>query len=72
MAQDRKSVLLRLDPALYQALASWAGAELRSVNAQVEWILRESLRQHDRLPDNVRPSRRPGRPRQDDGSASAD
>jgi hypothetical protein len=47
---DRKAFLLRLDPALYDALQRWADAELRSVNGQVEYLLREALRDAGRLP----------------------
>jgi hypothetical protein len=46
----RKAYPLRLDPAVYDALERWAGAELRSVNAQIEFILRRSLEQAGRLP----------------------
>ena len=42
-AQERKSVLLRLDPALHEALAKWATDDLRSFNAHVEWLLRRAL-----------------------------
>ena len=50
MAQ-RKPFLLRLDPATHQALERWAGAELRSVNAQIEFLLRDALRRAGRLPE---------------------
>ena len=40
---ERKSVLLRLDPAVHDALASWAADELRSTNAQIEFLLRRAL-----------------------------
>lgn len=49
MAQ-RKAFLLRLDPATYEALQRWADAELRSLNAQIEFLLRRALRQAGRLP----------------------
>jgi hypothetical protein len=39
----RKSVLLRLDPKLYNALAQWAGEEFRSTNAQIEYLLHKVL-----------------------------
>ena len=39
---DRKGFPLRLDSALYDALQRWASAELRSLNAQIEFILRKS------------------------------
>ena len=40
---ERKSVLLRLDPAVHDALARWAADELRSTNAQIEFLLRRAL-----------------------------
>jgi hypothetical protein len=39
---ERKKLLLRLDPAVYDALARWAGDDLRSVNAQIEYALRRA------------------------------
>ena len=44
MAANRKAFALRLDPALHSAVARLAGAELRSVNAEIEFLLREVLR----------------------------
>lgn len=40
---DKKSFLLRIDPALWAELERLAAGELRSVNAQIEYLLRESL-----------------------------
>jgi len=60
---ERKSVLLRLDPAVHDALARWAGDELRSTNAQIEFLLRRALADAGRLPGKAREMRRPGRPR---------
>jgi len=59
---ERKSILLRLDPAVYDALARWAGDELRSTNAQIEFLLRRALSESGRLPNRVRAMRGPGRP----------
>ena len=59
---ERKGVLLRLDPAVHDALASWASDELRSTNAQIEFLLRRALADAGRLPGNAREMRRPGRP----------
>ena len=59
---ERKSVLLRLDPAIHDALAKWAADELRSTNAQIEFLLRRALADAGRLPDRARPMRPPGRP----------
>lgn len=46
--KSRKPFLLRLDPALYDALESWAQQELRSVNGQIEFILRQAVLARDR------------------------
>jgi hypothetical protein len=43
MAQ-KKAVILRVDPKLWQELNSWAKDELRSLNGQVEYVLREAVR----------------------------
>ena len=59
---ERKSILLRLDPAVHDALARWAADELRSTNAQIEYLLRRALSESGRLPNRVGPMRRPGRP----------
>ncbi|MEU1280224.1 hypothetical protein [Streptomyces sp. NPDC005805] len=61
-AGERKQVLLRLDPAVYEALARWAGDELRSANAQIEFLLRRALAEAGRLPRDVSPQPRRGRP----------
>jgi hypothetical protein len=42
-SQDKKSFLLRIDPQLWSELERLAGAELRSVNAEIEFLLREAL-----------------------------
>jgi len=57
MAQ-RKSFLLRLDANTYKELQRWAGAELRSVNAQIEFILRQAIqkRKGGKRDDDVDPS----------------
>ncbi|HWR54098.1 MAG TPA: Arc family DNA-binding protein [Bryobacteraceae bacterium] len=49
MAQ-RKAFPLRLDPVVHDALQRWADAELRSVNAQIEFVLRQALQKAGRLP----------------------
>jgi hypothetical protein len=59
---ERKSVLLRLDPAVHDALARWAADELRSANAQIEFLLRRALADAGRLPRNATPIRPRGRP----------
>jgi hypothetical protein len=60
---ERKNILLRLDPAVHDALAKWASAELRSTNAQIEYLLRRALSDAGRLPKETGAMRRPGRPR---------
>jgi hypothetical protein len=59
---ERKSLLLRLDPAVHDALAGWAGDELRSTNAQIEFLLRRALSEAGRLPDNAGRALKRGRP----------
>lgn len=59
----RKSVLLRLDPAVHEALQRWAADDLRSVNAQIEVILRDGLRAAGRAPRDAGPLPKRGRPR---------
>ena len=48
---DRKPFLLRLDPETYAALQRWAADDLRSVNGQVEFLLRRALAEAGRLAD---------------------
>jgi hypothetical protein len=47
---ERKPFLLRLDPETFAALQAWAADDLRSVNGQVEFVLRRALRDAGRLP----------------------
>ncbi|GHF60820.1 hypothetical protein GCM10010218_47890 [Streptomyces mashuensis] len=61
--RQRKQVLLRLDPLVHDALARWADDELRSVNAQTEFLLRKALADAGRLPKGVGAMRKRGRPR---------
>jgi hypothetical protein len=42
-AEERKSFLLRIDPVLWAELEAWAADELRSVNGQVEYVLRQAV-----------------------------
>jgi hypothetical protein len=51
---ERKPFLLRLDPAVYAAMQRWADDELRSLNAQIEFVLRRALEEagrYKRRPD---------------------
>ena len=47
---ERKPFLLRIDPQVLQALQRWAGDDLRSLNAQIEFVLRRALQAEGRLP----------------------
>jgi hypothetical protein len=60
---SRRQVLLRLDPAVHDALMRWANDEFRSLNAQVEMLLRQALAEADRMPKRVGPLPKRGRPR---------
>ncbi|MGI6649488.1 MAG: hypothetical protein ACOX5W_10650 [Bacillota bacterium] len=47
---NKKSFLLRVNPKLYEVLERWAADEFRSVNAQIEFLLREAAQRAGRLP----------------------
>ena len=53
MAEARKAFLLRLPPDLMQDLEKWAADELRSVNAQIEYLLRREVRKRKREADRA-------------------
>ena len=57
---DRKAFPLRLEHETYEALQRWADAELRSLNAQIEFLLRRALQEAGRLsaPSQQRPSKK--------------
>ena len=59
---ERKAFLLRLDPKLWQDLEAWAQAELRSVNGQIEFLLREAVnkRKGQKKPPTSKDHRDPG------------
>lgn len=44
-SEERKAFLLRIDPRLWAELEAWAGDELRSVNGQIEFLLRQAVQQ---------------------------
>ncbi|GAA4406704.1 hypothetical protein GCM10023168_21990 [Fodinibacter luteus] len=67
--RERKAVLLRLDPAVHDALVRWAADDLRSVNAQVELVLRRALADAGRAPRGAGPPPRRGRPPKPAGDA---
>ena len=46
----RKAFALRVDPKILEAMQQWANDDLRSLNAQIEFVLRENLRKQGRLP----------------------
>jgi hypothetical protein len=62
---ERKQVLLRIDPAVHNALAHWAADEFRSLNAQIEMLLRRALDDAGRMPKKTQPLPKRGRPRSD-------
>jgi hypothetical protein len=62
VTQERKPVLLRIDPAVHEALARWAADDLRSLNAQLEMLLRRALIDAGRMPQQAGPLRKRGRP----------
>ena len=62
MSRERKQVPLRLDPAVHDALARWAADELRSLNAQIEVLLRRALDDAGRMPKHANAIPRRGRP----------
>jgi len=57
---DKKSFLLRVDPALWAEIERLAAGELRSVNAQVEYLLREALRSRTGKATAPPPPKKPG------------
>jgi hypothetical protein len=71
VTRERKPVLLRMDPAVHDALARWADDELRSLNAQIELILRRALVDAGRMPKGAAPLPRRGRPRAEEREQEA-
>jgi hypothetical protein len=61
---ERKAFLLRIDPEVLDAVQRWANDDLRSLNAQIEFVLRKVLKQEGRLPERAdRGSDRSGKDR---------
>jgi hypothetical protein len=58
----RRQVLLRVDPAVHDALMRWANDEFRSLNSHVEMLLRRALTEADRMPKHAAPLPKRGRP----------
>jgi hypothetical protein len=52
---ERKAFLLRIDTAVLDAVQRWANDDLRSLNAQIEYLLRDALRRAGRLPQRPDP-----------------
>jgi hypothetical protein len=63
---ERKSFLLRIDGNVLDAMRKWADDDLRSLNGQVEFVLRRALRDRGRLREGA-PSELPGAPTEEDG-----
>jgi hypothetical protein len=55
MSDAKKAYPLRINAAVLNAMQRWSNDELRSLNAQIEYVLREALRQAGRLPQGKRP-----------------
>ena len=64
--KSRKSFLLRINPALYEELEAWAQQELRSVNGQIEYLLKQAVARRRRAAgaesDERPPSEQPDSP----------
>ena len=58
---ERKAFLLRVDPAVLLAVQRWADDDLRSLNAQIEFLLRRSLRDAGRFKDRATEDRGRGK-----------
>jgi hypothetical protein len=56
---DRKSFLLRIDPEILDAVQRWANDDLRSLNGQIEFLLRKVLKQEGRLSGEAKSARPP-------------
>ena len=55
---ERKSFLMRIDPALWAELEAWAQADLRSVNGQIEYLLRQAVQKRRGAPGTGAHSRK--------------
>lgn len=61
MADEDKKFLLRLPPRVFDELRRWAEQDMRSINGQIEWLLRQALRErlgHDPLQAQPKPGKR--------------
>jgi hypothetical protein len=62
VSSERKPILLRIDPAVHDALARWAADDFRSLNAHIEMLLRRALTDAGRMPQQAAPVPKRGRP----------
>jgi hypothetical protein len=62
VSRERKQVLLRIEPAVHDALARWSADESRSLNAHIEMLLRRALTDAGRMPQQAGAMPRRGRP----------
>ncbi|RKN80681.1 hypothetical protein [Paenibacillus ginsengarvi] len=62
----KKNFPLRIDPKLYEILERWAADEFRSVNAHLEYLLRDSAHRAGRLPGGRQPPAAPSEPEEQD------
>jgi hypothetical protein len=70
---ESKRFLLRLDPRLFEVLRRWASDDLRSINAQIEYLLTEQARRAGRLPHRrAKPPRPPDAPAPDEDARALD
>jgi hypothetical protein len=69
---ESKRFLLRLDPRLFEALRRWADDDLRSINAQIEYLLTDQARRAGRLPHRRSRPALPDPPAPDDDEAGPD
>jgi hypothetical protein len=53
---EKKKFLLRIDESIYAALEKWAADDFRSINAQIEFLLKEALKRANRLNENIIPT----------------
>ena len=53
---EKKKFLLRIDEKIYGALEKWSADELRSINSQIEFLLKDALKRNNRLPNTANSS----------------
>ncbi len=50
--EDRKSFLLRINPGLWKEIEAWAAEDMRSVNAQIEFLLKQAVQRRKNIADD--------------------